>query len=388
MKDEQEKLEKSADATANETETSLPSTDPETVPASDSGSTSKSKSTKKKKPTVKKPTSKKPTGKKASKDCYVGFDLGGTKMLAAVFDADMNEIGRKRRRTKAFDGPEHSLERIFDSVHKALEKAEREVSDLRSIGLGCPGPLDLDKGIVKEAFNLRFFDVPLKQKLEDEFKCPAHIINDVDAGVYGEYRFGAAKDAHCVLGIFPGTGIGGGCVYKGELLRGRVSSCMEIGHVPILPNGPLCVCGLRGCLEAVASRSAIAAAAGQAALRGQAPQLMEDTGGDLSKIRSSALARSIEAGDEFVRKLVISSAEYVGIAAANFVNLLSPDIVVLGGGLVEAIPDEYVKAAAKAARKNTIPSLRDTFKVQAAELGDDSTLLGAFAWGKYLTENA
>lgn len=331
-------------------------------------------------------STKKDSASKKSRDCHIGFDLGGTKMLAGVFDADMKEIGRKRRRTKAFDGPEQGLERIFDSIHKALEKAERDVSDLRSIGLGCPGPLDLDKGIVKEAFNLRFFDVPLKQKLEDEFNCPAHILNDVDAGVYGEYRFGVAKDAHCVLGIFPGTGVGGGCVYKGELLRGRVSSCMEIGHVPVLPNGPLCVCGLRGCLEAIASRSAISAAAAQAALRGQAPQLMEDTGGDLAKIRSSALARSIEAGDDFVRQLVISSAEYVGIAAANFVNLLSPDVVVLGGGLVEAIPDEYVKAAEKAARKNALPSLRDSFKVRAAKLGDDSSLLGAFAWGKYLTE--
>ena len=321
----------------------------------------------------------------ASRKCSIGFDLGGTKMLATVFDGDFNQIGRRRRRTRAFEGVDQSVQRIIETIYEVLEKAERTKDDLTCIGMGCPGPLDLDQGIVLEAPNLNFKKVRLRKLLQEEFGCPIHLLNDVDAGVYGEYRFGAGRGARCVLGVFPGTGIGGGCVYDGKILRGRENSCMEIGHTQVIPNGPLCGCGLRGCLEAVASRLAVSAAAAQFALRGQAPHLLNEVGSDVAEIRSSALSRSIKAGDKAIERCVLLSAEFVGVAVANVVHLLSPDVIVLGGGLVDAMPEQYAKAVLTSARARVLPSARDSFEVRVAELGDDSVVKGASAWAQRAT---
>jgi len=319
-------------------------------------------------------------GADTTTDCHVGFDLGGTKMLAVVYDDDFQPLGRKRTKTMGQEGKKAGLQRIAETIHKSLAAAEIEKSRLGSIGIGCPGPLDLDRGVVLNTPNLGWKNVRLKEVLEDEFGCAVVIMNDVDAGVYGEYRFGAAVGAHCALGVFPGTGIGGGCVYEGRILRGKTGSCMEIGHMEVTPRGPLCGCGASGCLEAVASRLAISAAAAQAAYRGQAPHLLEAVGTDLSDIRSGALAASVAGGDQAVEQILREAARQIGIAVGGVVNLLSPDKVVLGGGLVEAMPELFVEEVKKAARKRAMPSFADTFTVVAAELGDDASVLGAAAW--------
>ncbi len=311
---------------------------------------------------------------------WVGFDLGGSKMLATVFDHDFNPCGSKRRKTKGHEGAEAGLARIAKTIREALHNEKNGDRPIGGIGIGCPGPLDLDRGILIEAPNLGWNDVKITASLEKEFGCPAVIINDVDAGVYGEYRFGAAKGARCVVGVFPGTGIGGGCVYEGRILRGKTTSCMEIGHLEVMPDGPLCGCGKRGCLEAVASRLAIAGAAAQAAVRGQAPNLMQRCGGDVAQIRSGTLAWAIAEGDKVVEQIVRTAAEQIGTAVASVVNLLAPDVVVLGGGLVEAMPKLFVDTVAKRARKRVLPSLVDSFEVVEAKLGDNAAVMGAAAW--------
>ena len=316
---------------------------------------------------------------------WVGFDLGGTKMLAAVFGPDFKPVARERKRTKGHEGVAAGLERIIQTIAKVLAEAQLTKENLAGIGVGCPGPLDLDRGIILDAPNLGWSDVKIKQTLEREFGCPTVIANDVDAGVYGEYRFGAAKGARCVLGVFPGTGIGGGCVYEGKILRGRQSSCMEIGHVQVLPDGPLCGCGQYGCLEAVASRLAVSAAAAQAAIRGQAPYLLEKAGSDLANIRSSILAASIKAGDVVIERIMRGAAQHIGTAVAGAIHLIAPDVVVLGGGLVEAMPALFVEGVEERARNRVLPSFTDTFKVIAAKLGDDATATGAAAWAQEVT---
>ena len=165
-------------------------------------------------------------------------------------------------------------------------------------------------------------------------------MNDVDAGVYGEYRFGVAHNARCVIGVFPGTGIGGGCVYEGRSHpRTQVFVHGDRAHPGPAPWRRLCGCGRYGCLETEASRLAIAAEAARAAFRGDAPELLKIAGTDLSNIRSGALAQSIKAGDLAVEKITRRAAEMIGLAVGNVCNLLAPDIVVLGGGLVEALPE-------------------------------------------------
>lgn len=316
--------------------------------------------------------------------CWVGFDLGGTKMLSSVFDSQFRPLGSKRKKTRGQDGVVAGLERMAQIIRRTLDEAGVEPGRVRGIGVGCPGPLDLDRGVILEAPNLGWNDAPVRQTLEREFGCPAVILNDVDAGVYGEYRFGAGRDAHCVVGIFPGTGVGGGCIYEGKILRGRTGSCMEIGHVRIMPDGPLDSAGHAGTLESVSSRLAISAAAAQAAYRGQAPHLMRLAGTDLSDIRSGVLAASIAAGDRVVERIVRTAARHIGQAAANLVHLLAPDVVVLGGGLVEAMPQIFREEAEATARAAVLPSYRDLFRVAVAELGDDATVKGAAAYAREL----
>ncbi len=315
--------------------------------------------------------------------CWVGFDLGGTKMLAQVYDDSLKLLGKDRKKTKPASDVNAGIARIVETIRAALTDAKVDPARLAGIGIGCPGPCDMERGILHSPPNLAWGDVDMAKLLTKEFGCPTALLNDVDSGMYGEYRFGAAKDAFCALGVFPGTGIGGGLVYRGEIFRGHNITAMEIGHCQVVYNGPLCGCGQRGCLEAVASRTAIAANAARAALRGDAPHLLAKAGTDLANIRSGALADSIKEGDKAVEVIVQEAARLIGLAVSTTINLLAPDVVVLGGGLVEAMSDLFVSGVDKAARKRVMPAFKDAFKVVPAALGDDATAMGAAAWARH-----
>jgi len=317
---------------------------------------------------------------------WVGFDLGGTKMMAAAFSGEFRVMGRKRRKTKGSEGVKAGLERIVESIRDALEEAQIKPSQLSGIGVGCPGNIDLEKGTLIDSANLGWKNFPIREALEKVFGCRVVVLNDVDAGVYGEFRFGAAKNARCVVGVFPGTGIGGACVYEGKILRGKNMSCFEIGHMQVNPQGIPCGCGRIGCLETEASRLAISAAAAMAAFRGEAPHLLAAAGTDLANIRSGVLADAIRAGDTVIERIVEQAARLIGWAVGDVVNLLAPDVVVLGGGLVEAMPDIMVENVEQAARQRVAPPFAKTFKVTAAKLGDDAVVRGAAAWAEATSE--
>jgi glucokinase len=322
----------------------------------------------------------------SQRDLWIGFDLGGTKMMAAICDSEFQILGRKRKATKGSEGAEVGIDRVNSAIRRALEEAEVEIDRIAGIGIGVPGPLDLENGIVLETPNLGWTNLPICDILEEEFGCPAVLVNDVDAGVYGESILGAARGAKCVIGLFPGTGIGGGCVRNGEIITGHRYSCFEVGHIQVQPDGPLCGCGRRGCLEAVASRLAISSAAARAAYRGQAPALKENTGTDLSDIRSGALADSIREGDVVVEQIVRDAARQIGNAAGSLINLLGPDMILLGGGLVEALTGIYVEEVQRGADQQVMPSFLNTFKVAVASLGDFASVKGAAAWAKATIE--
>jgi glucokinase len=309
----------------------------------------------------------------------VGFDLGGTKMLADVFDEQFRLVGSRRRRSKGQAGARSGTARIIETIQQALSEAGVEPSAVLGIGVGAPGMLDLNKGILLHAPNLGWHNIPLRKALSSAFKTTVAIANDVDAGTYAEYRFGSARRARCVVGVFPGTGIGGACVYEGRLMRGKVGSCMEIGHIQVEPDGLLCGCGRRGCLETVASRLALSAELAQAAYRGQAPRLLAAVGTDIAEIRSAAIREAIEAGDKNVDKIVRHAARRIGNVLVGVVHLLAPDIVVMGGGLVAEMPDLFVNEIREVVEAGVTDSFRDTFKIVAAKCGDHSTTLGASA---------
>lgn len=315
---------------------------------------------------------------------WIGFDLGGTKMQCTLFDDDLKEIGSRRRRTKGELGADAGLERIQGTIERICEDENIDPDQLAGIGIGCPGPIETEKGIVRVAVNLAWRDVAVGKFLKDRFKCPVAVLNDVDAGVYGEHVAGAAKGSRTTFGLFPGTGIGGGCVYDGQILRGKNLSCMEVGHIKICGSDRLGATGMTGTLESEASRLAIAGELSKLAFRGEAPNLHKAVGTELSAIRSKAIAEAIEKGDKEVERVVEQACELIGYAVANVVLMICPDCVVLGGGLVEAMPNLFVKQVTKTARKHVFECYRDEFEVRAAKLGDNAATVGAASWVKKL----
>lgn len=310
---------------------------------------------------------------------WVGFDLGGTKMMATVYNGSFKLLGTAKAKTNVSAGPKAIQARIRETIVAALKEAKVPLKAVTGIGVGCPGTLELDKGMILEAPNLRWRRVPLRDLLTDWFHCRVVLANDVDAGTYGEYRFGAGQGARTLLGVFPGTGIGGGCVYEGRLIRGRTGSAMEIGHIPVRENGRLCGCGRRGCLEALAGRLALSAEVAQAVYRGEAPFLAKNDGGDLKKLKSGLLAKSIQAGDKVVERIVRDAMHLLGRTIGGVVNLLAPDVVVLGGGLVEAIPRLTLEEVQRGLKETTMETFVRQVRVVEAKLGDDATTLGAAA---------
>ena len=323
-----------------------------------------------------------------TQEYWIGFDLGGTKMLAMVFDKNFKRVGKARKKTKGNEGMSAGLKRINAVIEDALTDAKVTREQVKGLGIGCPGPLDLKKKMIRTAPNLGWEDVPIGKSIESEFKFPVTVANDVDAGVFGEYTFGAGKGARCLVGIFPGTGVGGGCVYEGKLFLGANCTCMEIGHIPIQPQGPLDGAGNHGSLESVASRLTIAAQCALAAYRGQAPHLLGDAGTDVADIRSGAISGAVENGDKAVKEIVEDVCEHLATSVVTMVHLMAPDIIVFGGGLIEAMEDVMLPEIKKRAMKRILPSMRDVFKITAAKLGDDAGVMGAAALAKQAVENA
>lgn len=305
----------------------------------------------------------------------VGVDIGGTNIAVAVYDHDFKPVAREKRKSRSKDSSESVEDRVRRTVWDALKSAGDV--PIKAIGAGAPGPADPDKGIIYDTPNLDWDAFPLAEFLSKNFNAPAFADNDVNMGTYGEWCFGDVKKCKHVFGIFPGTGIGGGLIINGELFHGASGTAGEVGHMTMQVDGPFCGCGKRGCLEAVASRIAIAEQVAALAARYDAPYIYEHCGTDLSEIRSGVLARAIEAGDRMVEAVVRRAAYYTGIAAANVINVVSPEAVVLGGGLVEAMPKLYVEEVTRAIDEHTYSFLRKCVKVTTAKLGDDAVAMGA-----------
>ncbi len=310
----------------------------------------------------------------AEGDHVIGVDIGGTKLMAVVYDHSFEAKGRSKRKSKSKKG-EPTEERLTKTIQEALEGAG--VERVRGIGVGSPGPLNPKTGVIIDTPNLAWKNFPLAKYLEKAFNVPVVVDNDVNVGTYGEYRFGEIRDCESVLGVFPGTGIGAGIIIDRKVFYGFSGAAGEFGHMTLEVDGPYCGCGKRGCLEALASRVAIAAESAALAARGDAPNLLATCGTDLAKIRSGALAEAIKAGDTMVEGVVRKAAYYVGIATGNAINMLSPEAVVLGGGLVEAMPKLYLEEIKRGISDHAMPFLRKKVRIVTAKLGDDAVVLGA-----------
>ncbi len=304
---------------------------------------------------------------------YLGVDLGGTKIMAGVLSPANKLLGRARNKTKADQGQETVVARLIKTIREALEDANVQLSDVSGLGIGAPGPVDVEAGVVRTAPNLRWNKFPLGKLLTEELGLPVTLENDVNVGTWGEYRVGAGRGYDSLLGVFIGTGIGGGLVLGGQLFRGHYGTAGEIGHTVIRADAPR---GWRT-VENCASRTALANNLRELVRTNHASKLPEITGGDLNKIRSRTLAEAIEKEDALTLEVVQTGARYAGVVAANVVTTLSLPCVVLGGGLVEALGARYTRWVREAFDRYVFPAELRQCKIKTAELGDDAGVIGA-----------
>lgn len=310
----------------------------------------------------------------------VGVDMGGTKILSAVIDAEGNILGTAKVPTKADEGTSIVIDRIADAIQKAIGKSGVNKASIEAVGIGAPGPLDPETGVVIFAPNLGWRDVPLKTELEARVGIPTFVDNDVNVGTLGEHAFGAGKGVQNIVGIFVGTGIGGGIILHGELFHGASKTAGEIGHIIVKADGPRCGCGRRGCLEALASRTAMTKQFQKAIeKRGKKSVISKLTDGDLNAVRSGVLAKAIRAKDKLTLKVLKKATKYLGIGIGSIVNFLNPEMIILGGGVVEALDDTFLDNIRAAAEKYALPNTLDGVQIVRAELGDNSGILGAAA---------
>lgn len=316
---------------------------------------------------------------------WVGFDLGGTKMLATVLDENYQVLATARKATNGSEGIVKGKAKVVKAIAEAVEAAGVDPKGLQGIGIGCPGLVNPERGILINAPNLGWGNVNLRQLLTTAFKVPVTVMNDVDAGTYGEYALGAGKGAKSVLGVFPGTGLGSGYVFNGELIQGKTVSAMELGMI-YLP-GTHIGSALHGVvmLEDLTSRLSLAAQGGVNCYRGQSEALEKKTAGNLRDIRSKALANSLRAGDEGTMVMFGNSVRYLGLGVAMVVNLLAPDRIVLGGGLVEELPSLYVNMLKEEVERYALPSLARPIRYVVAKLGGNAVAVGSVAWLRHST---
>lgn len=307
----------------------------------------------------------------------LGIDLGGTKVMAAVFDGHNQIISRARAKTNAWRDDEEVFHTIASTARRALTSAGIEAADLRAIGIGAPGPLDPDTGYIIESSNMKFRNFPLGPRLAEAFGCPAVVDNDVNAGVYGEFKQGAARTARHVLGVFVGTGIGGGLIINGALYHGFSKNAGEIGHIIVQANGPRCGCGNRGCLEALASRTAMTRDIRRQIKRGVKTSVKALLKRETDVLSGGDLKKAYRTGDRLVVKVTNRAARMIGIGIGSLVNVLAPEIVVLGGGVVEAMGDDFLARIDRSTREIALDFATKDLQIVRAALGDDAGVIGA-----------
>jgi glucokinase len=275
--------------------------------------------------------------------------------------------------------PDALIEDIAAQVIDAMEAARLKRADLRAVSVGAPGAVNAEKGLVYEAPNLGWKDVPLGPKLTNLLGCPVMVENDVNVGTVGEFALGAGQGAQELVGIFVGTGIGGGIISGGELYEGVRGAAGEVGHMVLEVDGPRCGCGKRGCAEALASRTAMEREV-RAAIKNGAKSCVLDLMKERSKERmtSSIIVRALKKKDRVMREVLRRTEYYLGILVANVVNVLDPECVVIGGGIAERLQEDFVGPIRETAREYFLCQ-RDAsrIKIVPAKLGDNAGALGA-----------
>ncbi|MCY3555964.1 MAG: ROK family protein [Gemmatimonadetes bacterium] len=309
----------------------------------------------------------------------LGHDIGGTKLAVTVADRNGKILHKIRRPTEAERGPRAVVASLVDMSREAMARAGLAPEDLAGVGVSCGGPLDTETGVVYAPPNLPGWDeVPLKAWLESALSLPVFVENDANASALAEWSFGAGRGCRHMVYMTMSTGIGGGIILDGRLYRGPNDTAGEVGHMTIVENGPPCGCGKRGCLEALCSGPSIARRAREKAQAEPGSRMVDLAGGDPARITAETVMDAARQDDPAAREIVDETARYMAVGLGNIVNILNPEVIVIGTILVKS-QDLLLEPIRAYLRRETWPRVYDTVQVLPAGLGDEVGDLAAIA---------
>ena len=305
---------------------------------------------------------------------YLGIDLGGTNIAVGLVTEDGTLGYKDSVPTGSERGVPAVLQTMIDLCQKVLADSGVSLEEITAIGIGSPGRCDTGQGIIKYAANLGFRQVEVCKVLGEALGRPVYLANDADCAALGEYVAGAAKGASSSITVTLGTGLGGGVIVGDRLVNS------ELGHMTIQFNGELCTCGNRGCWEAYVSATALIRQAKEAAREHPRSRLALNAGGDLERIDGKAVFDAADQGDETARAVIVTYCRYLAIGLANLIDVLLPDVIVLGGG-ISARGDEMLAPITELVRE-AVFGQELTTKLAIATLGNDAGIIGAALLGR------
>jgi glucokinase len=313
----------------------------------------------------------------------VGVDLGGTNIVVGAMPTDgSREYALRSQPTRPELGAEQVVDRIAQMIEDVIADTSAETGstrdDFAGVGIGSPGPLDRERGVVIVTPNLGWRDFPLRDAVSTRVDLPATLDNDANCATVGEWWCGAAKGGRHVVGVTIGTGIGGGLILDGQLYHGASDVAGEVGHTTIDSTGRRCKCGNYGCLEAYASGPAIAERAREALAGGEASLLRDLVGGDLTRVTARVVYEASTRGDPVAREVVRDTARFLGAGIANLLNIFNPDVVVLAGGVTDA-GDALLEPLRGEVRRRAFRPAVDACRIVPGILAGSAGVVGAVA---------
>ncbi len=313
---------------------------------------------------------------------FIGVDMGGTNLRSGLVEAETGEVvAVQSTPTLAREGQDAVIARVIDLIESLIQSAGVEKSKIRGVGVGVPGVLDLENGVVLFLPNLpgNWRHVPLSATLTRSVQLPVDLLNDVRAMTFAEWKFGAGRGADTMACLAIGTGVGGGLVVNGQLHLGISGTGGELGHQTIDMNGPLCGCGNRGCLEAFASGPAIAAMGVKAVMQGLTTSLGKLADYDLNRITPELICKAARDGDAVSKEIYDRVGQYIGVAISNVLVCMGPRKVVLAGG-VSAAGDLLLEPIRRTVKERVTVMPADQVEIVHASLGAKAGLIGAALW--------
>ena len=307
----------------------------------------------------------------------LALDLGGTKIITAAVLSTGEIVSRKYSLTLADEGPWPIINRLSSAVAETMAQAKLKTSDIAGIGIAAAGIIDTKEGIVTTSPNLPGWrDVPLRDIIAERLGLITYLINDASAAALGEHRFGAGRGVDNLIYLTVSTGIGGGIIIDGELYLGADGCAGEIGHMIIETHGPQCNCGKFGCLEALASGSAMTKESVRRLNQGEKSSIIRLVDGRLESITAETVSLAARKGDSLACDIVARAATYLGIGLANLVNIFNPELIVIGGG-VSKMGNMLLAPARKAIREIAFKLPARTARIVRARLGSNAGIIGA-----------